>query len=122
MNAKGSSREETWIMRFRSHWHGFARVVTGLAIAAMIIPGTATAQSAGTDANLESIKAYLIEHVGKSKAGTAEVLAQAERYYDLAQTSGFDYQALWDAHGPEIATLLADARQTWVEEARPTTS
>jgi hypothetical protein len=106
-----------WIMRFRRGVHSFARLVTGLAIATMVIPATATAQTAVADANLESVKAYLIEHVGKSKAGTAEVLAQAERYYDLAEASGFDYQALWDAHGPEIATLLADARQTWVEEA-----
>jgi hypothetical protein len=97
--------------------YGFARVVTGLAIATMVISGTVTAQTAVADANLESVKAYLIEHVGKSKAGTAEVLAQAEWYYDLAETSGFDYQELWDAHGPEITTLLADARQTWVEEA-----
>jgi hypothetical protein len=104
-------------MRFRSYFHCFARVVTGFAIATMVIPGTAMAQTAVPDANLESVKAYLVEHVGKSKAGTAEVLAQAERYYDLTETSGFDYHALWDAHGPEITTLLADARRVWIEEA-----
>jgi hypothetical protein len=92
-------------------------MVTGFAIATMVIPGAAAAQTAAPDANLESVKAYLIEHVGKSKAGTAEVLVQAERYYDLAETSGFDYQSLWETHGPEIATLLADARRVWVEEA-----
>jgi hypothetical protein len=104
-------------MRFRRRMLGLARVASGLAIASMVIPGTATAQTADAAANLESVKAYLIEHVGKSKAGTAEVLDQAERYYDLAETSGFDYQVLWDAHGPEIAGLLSDARQAWVEEA-----
>jgi hypothetical protein len=104
-------------MQFRRYFHCFARVVTGFAVAVMVIPGTAMAQTAVSDANLENVKAYLVEHVGKSKAGTAEVLAQAERYYDLAETSDFDYRALWDAHGPEIATLLADARRAWIEEA-----
>jgi hypothetical protein len=104
-------------MRFRGHVHGFARLVSGLAIVTMVIPGAVTAQTTVADANLESVKAYLVEHVGKSKAGTAKVLSQAERYYDLAETSDFDYQALWDANGPEIATLLADARQAWAEEA-----
>jgi hypothetical protein len=104
-------------MRFRGRVHGFARLVSGLAIVTMVIPGAVTAQTTVADANLESVKAYLVEHVGKSKAGTAKVLTQAERYYDLAETSGFDYQSLWDANGPEIATLLADARQAWAEEA-----
>jgi hypothetical protein len=104
-------------MRSRGRIHVFARLVIGLAIATIVIPTTVTAQTAAADANLESVKAYLIEHVGKSKAGTAKVLAQAERYYDLAETSGFDYQALWDANRPEITTLLANARQAWAEEA-----
>jgi hypothetical protein len=99
-------------------WKWIARTVTGFALAALVLPvGISAAQTPAAGADLESVKAYLIEHVGKSKAGTAAVLAQAQRYYDLAEESGFDYEALWDAHGEEIATLLADARAAWVEEA-----
>ena len=94
----------------RSNW--LTRSLAGL-----LLPGTVSAQTAPAGADLESVKAYLLEHVGKSKAGTAAVLEHAQRYYDLAEASGFDYEALWDAQGPEIATLLEDARRVWVEEA-----
>ena len=97
--------------------HCWARVLTGLAMATLVFPSAALAQAPVAAADLESVKAYLIEHIGKSKTGTAEILAQAKQYYDLAEASEFDYQALWDAHGPEVATLLADARQAWIEEA-----
>lgn len=94
------------------------RALTGLALAALVLPIPATlAQTPAAGADLDSVKAYLVEHVAKSKAGTAEVLSQAQAYYDLAEESEFDYQALWDAHGPEIVDLLTNARQTWVEDA-----
>jgi hypothetical protein len=97
--------------------HRCARLLVGLAIAMTVVPSGAGAQASLTEADLTSVKAYLIEHVGMSKAGTAEVLAQAQRYYALAKESDFDYAVLWETHGPEIATLLADARQIWVEDA-----
>ncbi|MBA2597511.1 MAG: EfeM/EfeO family lipoprotein [Chloroflexia bacterium] len=99
----------------RRNW--FSRALTGLAVAALIIPGTVAAQTPGTSADLESVKAYLLEHVGKSKAGTAAVLEHAQRYYDLAEASSFDYETLWETDGPEIVTLLAEARRAWVEDA-----
>jgi hypothetical protein len=98
-------------------WFRFSRAVVGFALAALVTPGIVAAQTPVAGADLESVKAYLIEHVGKSKDGTAAVLAQAQAYYDLAEASGFDYQALWDAHGTEIASLLDEARRAWVEEA-----
>jgi hypothetical protein len=96
---------------------GIARALFGLALAVLILPGTVRAQTTAASADLDSVKAYLIEHVGKSKAGTAEVLTQAQAYYDLAAAADFDYEALWDAHGAEIATILEDARRAWVEDA-----
>jgi hypothetical protein len=94
------------------------RAVSGLALAALLRPvPVALAQTPTAGADLDSVKAYLVEQVAMSKAGTAEVLAQAQAYYDLAEESDFDYQALWDEHGPELVILLADARQTWVEDA-----
>lgn len=94
------------------------RVFTGLALAALTLPVPATlAQDAPAGADLESVKSYLVESVARSKAGTEEVLAYAQDYYDLAEASKFDYQALWDAHGEELVTLLTEARQAWVQDA-----
>ena len=94
-----------------------ARVLAGLTIGAMLAPGVALAQTPAADVDLAPVKAYLVEHVGKSKAGTEKVLGYAQAYYDMAEEAGFDYDALWAAHGPEITQLLADARQTWITEA-----
>jgi hypothetical protein len=97
----------------------FTRVVMGLAIVGLIAPVSLVhAQTPVAEgADLDSVKAYLVDHVAKSKAGTATVLDQAQTYYGLAEASGFDYQKLWDAHGPELKTLLADSRKTWVDDA-----
>lgn len=97
----------------------WARALTGLAVGAMLAPGVALAQTPVAEGpiDLAPVKAYLVEHVGKSKAGTEAVLGYAQTYYDWAKESDFDYDALWAAHGPEIVTLLTDARNTWVNDA-----
>jgi hypothetical protein len=94
-----------------------ARTLAGMALAALLLPGSVTAQTAIDEQDLEAVKAYLVEHVGKSKAGTAELATLAQEYYDLAAASDFDYEALWDEHAEEMETLLTDARRVWVEEA-----
>ena len=103
----------------RSRWQRFARHGMGLALSALLLgPAVAGAQTPTADgSDLASVKDYLVAHVAKSKAGTTDVLALAQQYYDLAEAENFDYEQLWAAHGPEIATLLADARRLWVEEA-----
>lgn len=100
--------------------HRFTRALTGLGIAALALPNSAAiAQTPAADAgaDLESVKTYLVEHVAKSKAGTEEVLAHAQAYYDLAEAENFDYQTLWDEHGEAVTTLLVDARQAWIQDA-----
>lgn len=95
----------------------FTRALTGLALAALTLPGAALAQTPAAGADLASVKSYLVDHVARSKAGTEEVLTHARAYYDLAEAAGFDYEALWDANGEEITTLLEDARHAWVQDA-----
>jgi hypothetical protein len=95
----------------------FARALTGCALAGLLISSQVAAQTAVDEEDLAAVKSYLVEHVGKSKAGTAELAGLAQEYYDLAAASGFDYEALWDDHGEEIAALLTEARQVWVEDA-----
>lgn len=94
-----------------------ARVLAGLTVGALLAPSAALAQTPTAEIDLAPVKAYLVDHVGKSKAGTEEVLGFAQTYYDLAEAAGFDYEALWAASGPEITQLLADARQAWINDA-----
>lgn len=75
----------------------------------------ATPISAGSD--LAALKAYMVANADQMRAGTVDLLAFAQFYYDLASTVGFDYQALWDQHGAEIQPELAAARVTWTERA-----
>ncbi len=100
-------------MRSRTLTSGLA----GLALVALVLGPSAGAQTSTANVDLERVKAYLVEHVARSQDGTAEVLTHAQRYYDLAAESDFDYEILWEDHGPEVESLLADARRAWIEEA-----
>jgi hypothetical protein len=105
-------------MRSVRHVRRLARGAVGLAFAATLVAvPIARAQTPAAGADLASLKTYLVDHVGKSKAGTAEVLADAQGYYDLAKAADFDYQKLWETHGDEVARLLTGAREAWVEQA-----
>ncbi len=83
--------------------------------------GTPAATPVGTpisgDADLASLKGYMVQNADLMRTGTSDLLAFAQSYYDLASSVGFDYQALWDQHGAEIQPRLAAARLVWSEQA-----
>jgi hypothetical protein len=85
----------------------------------LVLPVGASAQSsnAATEPDLGVIKQYVVDNTAKLTAGTAEVLDFAQWYYDLAAAASFDYAALWEQHGAEIAPRLEEARRAWVEDA-----
>lgn len=85
--------------------------------AATPIAGTPAATPVAGPADLGALKAYMVGNADLMRAGTSELLASAQRYYDLAAAAGFDYQALWDAQGPAVMAELQAARVTWAEEA-----
>jgi hypothetical protein len=66
---------------------------------------------------LHGIKTYLVEHVDKVVTGSQGVLDFSQQYYDLAKSYEFDYQKLWDEHGPELVTQIEAARQQWADES-----
>jgi Imelysin len=93
--------------------------LVAMALSLVVRPGVpVAAQDAnpGT-ADLAGLKTYMVDHVTKMKSGTAEVLAFAQQYYDLAKAANFDYQALWQQHGAELVPMLEQARQQWSEDA-----
>jgi hypothetical protein len=101
--------------------HQIAPRLAFASLALLVLFGTASpafAQDATPEtADLASLKTYMVDHVTKMKAGTAEVLAFSQEYYDLAKSVNFDYQALWDQHGADLAPKLEQARQQWSLDA-----
>jgi hypothetical protein len=90
-----------------------------LAVALLIGVGGGRAAMAQTPAtnepDLAAVKQYVVDQATAQKAATEQLLAIANRYYDLAQGAGFDYQVLWQTNTPETAGLVAAAKASWLE-------
>ena len=67
---------------------------------------TPTPSAAANQADLGAIKAYLLEHTERLKQSTAQLQADAEAYYALAESSGFDYGKLLETKRPEVAAAV----------------
>src|SRR3954452_526502 len=67
--------------------------------------GTPT-PGAAQQADLGAIKAYLLEHTERLKQSTAQLQRDAEAYYALAESAGFDYAKLLDSKRPEVAAAV----------------
>jgi hypothetical protein len=69
--------------------------------------------AAATD--LGPIKDYLLDHTSRLQGDTAKLSSQADRYYALAKSVGFDYAALLAEHRDEAAGLIEQMQQTYVD-------
>lgn len=94
-------------------------LAVALAAAAALIAGcggdddaeTATVAAA---AELTPVKTYLTDHSADLVAQVEELKANADAYYDLAESVDFDYGRLLDEHREEVAELLDDSKQVFV--------
>jgi len=74
--------------------------------------GTTTAE--GSAAELAAVKTYLTDH-SADLLGQVEVLREnADRYYDLAESVDFDYEALLERHGEEVEEILGESKEVFV--------
>ena len=64
---------------------------------------------------LPAVKDYLTAHAKRLDEQVGVLLANAERYYALAEGADFDYEALMKDRCDEVAGLLADSRRAFVE-------
>jgi hypothetical protein len=87
----------------------------GATLVLAILAGTLLPAAAQDDADLAAVRDYAIEQSTLQKAGTEQFLVIAQQYYDLAEAAGFDYTALWESNGDELTTLMADAKDAWLE-------
>ena len=49
------------------------------------------------------------------KNATAALKVVTDRYYELAKGANFDYAALWQNKGPEVAATIKEARAAWTK-------
>ena len=61
-------------------------------------------------AELDAIKAYLLEHTERLKRDTADIAEGAEEYYALAKAANFDYERLLRENRPEVRTFVREAQ------------
>jgi hypothetical protein len=66
-------------------------------------------------ANLGGVKDYLLQHTKQLTAFTAEFDADASNYFELSKATGFDDEQLWRTKRGEVAPLIRELRQSWIE-------
>jgi hypothetical protein len=69
-------------------------------------------------ADLGSVKNYLLERLVTQKVHTQALVSAANRYYDIANTAGFDYGKIAAGSAPAIRSALTEARLAW-QKASP---
>jgi Imelysin len=67
------------------------------------------------EADLAGIKTYLLEQTVALKEATEELQVISDDYYTLAKARGFDYAALLETNGTEVAGLVEAGRAAWVK-------
>lgn len=82
-------------------------------------PGAAAPAAAGETSavNLAPIKDYLLGKTDELEAASGDLQAAAQAYYDLAETAGFDYAAMWDADTAAVSAALQSAKDAWIVAA-----
>jgi len=65
-------------------------------------------------ADLSSVKTYLLDKGNALKANTAQLKAAGNHYYDLAKAANFDYAALWQEQPDEVVKAIEEARIAWI--------
>ncbi len=98
------------------------RIHAALVLSALALGLTACGGDDETDstdaapgADLTAVKDYLTEHSAALAAQTEELKTLGQEYYDLAESVDFDYEALLDEHGEEVATILEDSKRAYAE-------
>lgn len=74
----------------------------------------AAAEATVPQADLNGIKAYLLDKTNALKENTAKLKVVSDRYYELAGAANFNYVALWQDQPDEVAQVIEEARAAWV--------
>jgi hypothetical protein len=64
--------------------------------------------------DLSGIKTYLLDKSSELTTSSRALKEASDKYYELAKSAGFDYQALWVANPTEVSAALNDAKSAWL--------
>jgi hypothetical protein len=78
-------------------------------------PAAAPEAPASAKTDLSPIKDYLLDHSSRLKGDTAKLSSQADEYYALAKSVDFDYDKLLADHRDEVARLVDEMQQTYID-------
>jgi hypothetical protein len=103
-----------------SSFRGRAGLATGLLGAAFALASCGGEDSDSTtqasqSADLTAIKQYLTSHTADLSENVAAMNVESERYYQLAESVGFDYQRLLAEHRDEVAGIMARSKDAYVK-------
>lgn len=76
---------------------------------------TPTEQPIQSTADLSGIKTYLLGKSSELTTSSKSLKEASDKYYELAQSAGFDYAALWGSSSAEVSAALNDAKSAWIE-------
>jgi hypothetical protein len=74
-----------------------------------------TPSAAAAEADLGAIKAYLLEQTARLNASVGELQKSAQAYYDLAQSTDFDYAKLLQDKRDEVASAVTAIQEGHVK-------
>jgi hypothetical protein len=73
-----------------------------------------TTESSSDAAQLAAVKDYLTDHSAQLTKNVAQLQENANAYYDLAESVGFDYAKLLKEHCPEVKQQLSEAKKAFI--------
>src|SRR5215207_3645625 len=71
--------------------------------------------SSTSTAELEPVKTYLTDHSAELVEQVDLLQADADEYYDLAESVNFDYDRLLARHGDEVEAILDHSKEVFIE-------
>lgn len=79
----------------------------------------ATTQEAVVEENavstdLSGIKTYLVGKTAELKTSSGQLKEASDAYYALAESSDFDYAAMWSSNSAQVSKALNDAKGAWI--------
>ncbi len=98
----------------------FGIALVSTALAAALVTGCGGSDdgettAAADTAQLAGVKEYLTNHSAELVEQVEALQANADEYYALAESVGFDYDRLLAEHGEQVERILTESKATFVE-------
>ncbi len=99
-----------------------AKIALAMAAMALAVPVTGCGDGEGDEATAETaaaelqpVKGYLTDHSDELVEQVELLRENADEYYALAESVDFDYDRLLSEHGAEVAKILGESKEAFVE-------